>query len=136
MKRIFTGISKNGKLIFDQPEAVEEHLRYEVNGKVEIIIRKPQDKRSIPQNNYYWGVIVKMISEEMGENQKEVHKMLKFEFLSIVAEIPTGKEYLFIRSTTDLTVSEWEDYMTKCRQWASENLNMFIPKPNEYDYNL
>lgn len=133
MRRVFLGTAKEGELIYDEPKAVEEYLRYDVPGKVEVIIRKPKNKRTLPQNKYYWSVIVEMISNETGNSKDDIHKLLKYEFLSEVADIPSGEEYLYIRSSTELTTIEWEDYNKKCRMWASDNLNMFIPKPNEYE---
>lgn len=39
-----------------------------------------------------------------------------------------------LRSTTDLTTIEMEEYLSKIRTWASMTLSCYIPEPNEVDY--
>lgn len=41
-----------------------------------------------------------------------------------------GKEIHVPRSTTEMTTVEFENYMTECRVWASEQ-GYYIPLPNE-----
>jgi hypothetical protein len=99
-----------------------------LNGQtVEVIIRKPKTKRSDLQNNYYWGVVLEILSKELGYDQDELHEILKYKFLKI--ESTLGMEY--IRSTTKLTTGEFEEYLEKIKRWAAEFLGINIPNPNE-----
>ena len=82
--------------------------------------------RSLPENNYYWGVVVEELSQFTGFTPQEVHTLLKNKFLKIVK----GK-LESARSTTDLSVAEFENFLSQVRQWASEELQVFIPIPNE-----
>ena len=82
--------------------------------------------RSLNENDYYWGVVIEEISDFTGFSPQEVHELLKWKFLRIVK----GK-LESCRSTTNLSVGEFEDYLSQIRQWASEELNCFIPLPNE-----
>lgn len=93
---------------------------------VEIIVKKPTKYRSIPENNYYYGVVVKMISDETGSWPDDVHHDLKLLFLRI-----GGDKLPILRSTADLTPAEFEDYLSKIRMWAASFLNLIIPLPNE-----
>lgn len=131
LKRVFTGTVKGCDLEYDEPKKLKQYLCNDISGGVEIVITKPRNQRSIDQNRYYWGVVVKMIAEERGEDRDSVHRFLKTKFLRIVAEFD-GNEFDYVRSTKSLSTTEWEEYMRKCRQWATMELGLFIPKPNEW----
>ncbi len=82
--------------------------------------------RSLKENSYYWGVIVGTLSDHTGFTPEEMHEALKWKFLRIVkGQIES------CRSTTELSVGEFEDYLSKIRIWSSEELNCWLPLPNE-----
>lgn len=82
--------------------------------------------RSLNENSYYWHQIVTPLSEFTGYTTQEIHDALKIKFLKIVkGKIET------IRSTTDLSVYEFETYCEQIRTWASQELNCYLNKPNE-----
>jgi len=57
-------------------------------------------------------------------------KILKNMFLTKHTEIMgIGADY--VKSTTSLSTVEMEDYLSKCRQFGSLTLGIFIPLPNE-----
>ncbi len=85
-----------------------------------------KQSRSLNENNYYWGVVVEELSQHTGFTPPEMHEALKMKFLRIVKG-----QLESCRSTTDLTVGEFENYLSQVRQWASEELQVFIPLPNE-----
>jgi hypothetical protein len=41
-----------------------------------------------------------------------------------------------VRSTSDLSTIEFEEYCSKIRMWASKELGVYIPSPNEPDLDL
>lgn len=75
--------------------------------------------RSNPQNAYYFGVIVDMISQETGNELEETHELLKVRFLK-----PIGK-----KSTTQLTTVEFNTYIEKIQRWSAQELGCVIPDP-------
>jgi len=91
-----------------------------------IEIARAKDRRSIPQNRYYWGVIVTIISSHTGYSLDEAHQELARMFLSYKNG---GKD--FVKSTTALDTFEAEKYYEQCRHWAWHELNLKIPLPNE-----
>jgi hypothetical protein len=90
-------------------------------------LKKAKKKRSAPQNAYYWGVIVLVISDHTGYTSQEAHQELAGMFLSYTHE--NGKR--FVKSTTELNTFEFEQYAEKCRRWAATELDITIPLPNE-----
>ena len=100
--------------------------------EVEVTVDKKQKERSNNQNSYYWGVVLALICETIGEQDADkVHESMRRKFLPIHYDnlLPDGS-----KSTTKLTTVEMEEYLSKIRQWASEFLNCYIPLPNEVDY--
>ena len=95
-----------------------------------MILKKASMIRTNAENSYYWGVIVRMVSDEMAILPDEAHDFLKSLFLKIGVEA-NGKRWEVTKSTASLTVDEFEDYCEKIRQWSANELNCPIPLPNE-----
>lgn len=109
-----------------------------LNGRVEIIIKKIYRKRSIPQNAYYWGVIVGIaadcISEDTGQRitKDEAHGILKQQCNPVeMINKKTGETIEIPGSTTKMTTTEAEDYYERCRRWLAEWFGADVPEPNE-----
>jgi hypothetical protein len=95
--------------------------------KIDLIIKKHGEHCSSNQRGYYWGVIVKMISDYTGHEPDEIHDTLKFKFLK--ERDVKGIEY--VKSTESLTTGEREEYHEQCRKWALIVLGIQIPLPRE-----
>jgi hypothetical protein len=126
---IFFGTVVDGKLILSRSSEFKQYLA-NLKGEVQLTITRRKKIRSSAENAYYWGVIVPMVAEEMGLIPDEAHDYLKSLFLKIGYE-SKGKRYELARSTAILSTEEFEAYAEKCRQWASAELNVYIPLPNE-----
>jgi len=91
--------------------------------------------RSLPENKYYWGVVIEILSQETGYTKEDMHEVLRRMFLKEISHIK-GKsdkiiEVEFSRSTASLKVWEFEEYLENIRTWASSDLGVIIPSPNE-----
>lgn len=86
--------------------------------------------RSLQQNAYYWGVVIDILANETGYTKDEMHEALKVKFLQYenVPGLPT------MRSSTDLSTVEFETYMEMIRRWASQDLGIVIPEPNQTQF--
>jgi len=94
--------------------------------RVTVTVSTYKKYRSNPQNSYYFGVVVALIAEEIGDSVENTHEALKAKFLyDMTGDLPK------VRSTTDLSTLEFEEYLEKIRRFASEFLGMFIPDPND-----
>ena len=97
---------------------------------VEKITKKKE--RSLEQNSYYWGVVIKILEDDgPGYSKDEWHEALKAKFLTYenVPGIPTQL------STTQLSTIEFEIYLEKIRRWAASFLGINIPEPNQVKFN-
>jgi hypothetical protein len=126
---IFYGrIDKTGKVQFDNALAWAQHCQSLKGASVEVTCRKQRTQRSLKQNAAYWAIVVPAIADYCGYEKDEAHEALKFRFLrkgEPDALLPTS------RSTTELTVQEFEDYVRQVRQFAAETLGLDIPEPSE-----
>lgn len=133
MTPIFKGVVERARLHLDDNDKFRDYIAHlGQNIEVEVIVRKRRKKRSMAENNYYWGVVIATLVPEMGLTDKQVHEFLKKEFLLQEIQIK-GKMYNIIRSTTDLSTIEMEDYLEKVRTWSAIELGCVIPLPNEVD---
>jgi len=137
----FYGTVKDRKFI---PDDAESFMRYvhDLEGMrvVATMTKFRQLKpRSGQQNDYYWGVEIEVLREELGYTKDEMHEILKYKFLSKekVTTTKKGRKVAFrvIQSTTELTTAEFESLMSEIRTWASTDLNIYIPEPNEVNFN-
>ena len=96
-----------------------------MRGEVIMKVTKKKKDRSNKQNRYYRGVVVKMLSDQLGYEAEEIHSILGQMFLLVDGPYP------FVRSTKDLTTVEMEEFLARVRRWASVEHGMYIPNPNE-----
>lgn len=93
----------------------------------QIISMSRYSMRSDKENRYYWAVIVKTLADFCGYTSEEMHEALKWQFLKVVTPGKPNK----VRSTSDLTTVEAEEYYESIRQWAAQEYGVIIPLPNE-----
>lgn len=106
-------------------------------GKALVLTLKEQKKRrSLNQNAYYWGVMVRDITKAFREagndmDEQEIHEYLKKEVgkLSRIAVLPDGEVVTIPGSTKRLTTSEFCDYVAKVTAWAA-GMQIMIEPPS------
>lgn len=121
---VFQATTDGTKLTFDAPIRLANYLRTLKGQKLEVVVRKLRSQRSNLQNNYYWGVVLDILSRETGYEISEMHEILKYKFLKVKGKME------YVKSTTKLSTSEFEEYLEKIKRWASIDLNVYIPDPN------
>ena len=121
----FPGNIENGKLTITDRQALKRWL-HTLKGKVYVTIKKKRKKRSTPQNAYMWSCVYKIVSNHTGYTLEECHQLFGKMFLKY-----EKNGHVFIKSTTKLSTVEFEDYMESIRRFASMELSLWIPEPNE-----
>lgn len=129
------GEVKGGKLIADEPELLKQAFRCHEGRRVTVEVRRFRKARSMNQNAYYHGVIVKLVMDVMGEDDPvAAHEVLKFECNSEIRTIGKGedrREYRHPLSTALLSTVEFEAYTDRFRMFAARFFGIYIPLPNE-----
>src|SRR5712692_6391773 len=69
---------------------------------VDLTVEKWKDQRSVQQNRYYWAVVVKIISDDTGNDLETVHKFLKARFLPKRGTVIKGEKQILVGCTHDL----------------------------------
>ncbi len=118
-----------------------EHFRQQAHNLIDglnlniawkVVATRHRKKRSNPQNSYFWGVIVKIICDETGNDANDIHDVLcgecfgwqEYEVMGLRKRRP-------VRGTSQLNVDEFEQFCEWCRAFAASNLGLVIPLPNE-----
>lgn len=102
-----------------------------------ITVERKRKKRSLNQNQYYWGVVIpacKKILEEYGNDvdDEEVHSFLKEHVGKLTGSVIDGKGRRAItKSSASLSTTEFEQYIMRIIVWAATE-HVIIPSPNEH----
>jgi hypothetical protein len=155
LKPKFYGTIQDGKFVHQDPILFSNYLRKWDDGKEMELTIAPKFKRrtqGLPGeetnfNGYYWAVIIRIISDTMGEVDDNVtHALLQqlFNKKGVKVKDPNTKQEINVevpRGTKDLSGAEFAEYCSKIRMWASIPGNLtetgiFIPEPNEMEYEL
>ncbi len=99
---------------------------------MEIVIRKYRSKRTNDQNEYYWGVVIKILSDHFGYESEEMHEELKLMFNPIQSKIDPNRK--IGGSTTKMNTVEFysdqDSYVERICRWAAEQ-GVYIPPPEK-----
>jgi hypothetical protein len=116
----------NGKVEFSDVDGWKADVKRHEGKAVFVTVERIFRQRSIPQNSYYFGIVIPCLMEWSGYDKDEMHEALKEKFLRIekVEGLPST------RSTADLTTIEFMDYIDEIVRWAATQ-GVDIPEPNE-----
>ena len=131
----FGSVSETGILSLNNRKRLQTDLLKFKGCTVEITIKK-KNKRSTPQNSYYHGVVVAEVRHGLLEigyqmTADETHEFLKQKFNSTQIITKDGLVIDVPKSTTELNVSEFSEYIERIARFAAEYLSVVIPMPNQ-----
>ncbi len=126
---------ENGRILWKDTLTISKIFSTYNNKDVVVVIQPEKQRRSLKQNSYYHAVVVKLIADKLGYSEKETNEILKSLFLTVEYEVKlSSKKTITIKtskSTKELSTAGMEDFLSRVRQWASEEIDLFIPLPNE-----
>lgn len=120
---------ENGEPQWEHPGQFERIVQSLKPVRYAVTISEYKRNRSSEQNNYCWGVVYKIMSDETGYTPEEVHQLMAERFLSYEKD-----GHRFVRSTTTLNTAEMEEYLAKVRMFASTELSTYVPMPREVNW--
>lgn len=102
----------------------------ESNDGRDVLIRRVTGTRSVPQNSYYFGVVLKCVSRTTGHSPAELHEIFKRMFLPPVVSVYRGREMRMPGSTASLDKSQFAEYLMRISAEAA-SMGIEIPQPED-----
>ena len=95
-----------------------------------VIVTAEERQRNAQQNRFYWGAVLKQISEEAWVSGRQFDKDTWHEYFArqygVCEEmtLPDGEIITRRKSTTLMTVGEFSDYLNQIQAYAAETLGV------------
>ena len=133
-------LEPSGKLTLENEADLRACLKRMKPGRKSVLIEDLKDTRSLRANRYYFGAVLRPLSEHTGYHVDELHEHFKKELLSAEKKhIALADEHGEIRfegdvefvTTRKLTVREFYDYVERVREIAAE-LGVVTEDPPEH----
>lgn len=108
--------------------------------EVVITFSKPKKSRSNSQNRYYWGCVLTLVQNGLldatGElrSVENIHYKILLPLFAPLNEIvnkDTGETISERLSSSEMTTTQFCEYILEIQKWGSEFLGIDIPSPNE-----
>lgn len=127
----FIGSVEKGVFIPDSPKDYKLAYCQHEGKRLVVSLERYRKNRTPPQNRYYFGVVLKVISLHTGHSPEELHDFFKHEFNSKFERL--GKVEVWIpQSTADLNTQEFSDYIENIKRFAAEKLDgLYVPDADE-----
>ena len=136
-------VDDTGTLKIVGRKGFDEDMKSFAGQTISIKIKKYRKQRSNKQNSYYHSCVIPFVKDgliNMGFearllSNENVHHLLREKFLKEDLSVSDGEhsgEFVtVVKSTTELTTTEFMDYIADIQQWAAEFLGIYIPDPGE-----
>lgn len=126
-----TAYVKDGTLLIRNRKQLElEALNSGLN-EFDVVIKKKTKNRSVLQNRWWWACMT-ILGAELGYRKHEIHEICKFRFLKAeMVNEKTGEVFEYLKSTSDLTTTEFSTLIETVIQWADETFKVKLPMPND-----
>jgi len=131
----FGKVNDDGKLSIIHRKQFDSDLKHLIGREVTIVIENKKKQRSLSQNAFHWAVIIPLLKDKFYElgsiySNKQIHEILKELFLKV--DEPIGSDGLFVtrvKSSTELTTTQWMEFNQSITIWAAEFFKLVIPEP-------
>lgn len=129
--------TEHGIFHIQNRERLKEWARMNPGKQLLVRIDKRGSRRTTQANRYYWGVVVAEvklgflnIGYEM--TAEETHYFLKEKFNPVMIENKQGVVIHVPGTTTQMTKTQFSEYIEKIARFASEFLGIRIPEASEH----
>jgi hypothetical protein len=132
MTPVWRGKMVGGEFKPDRPDDYKKHLQHLEGKRVEQVIERRRQKRSLPQNAFYWGILLPLFAGHVGCEIDEMHATLKERF-PVGAELEAYFEQerlVRLESSSQFTKEQFQFYIERIQRLAAE-LGLYIPDPRE-----
>ena len=128
---------KNGSLTRNR-NLIKDAIATFEGKQIVIKIEKFKKKRSTQQNRFYYGVIIPIVQNCLKEaghvmTNESTHDLIKLKFLkeTLFVNETTGEVIERIKSTTELSTSQFMDLLAEINNFTFEYFGIILPSPND-----
>lgn len=127
-------INEKGEVVIQNRRLLREWASRFKGKNIKIRIECAGSRRSHPQNNFYWGVVVEEIRLALlglghQMTKEETHEFLKMKFNTVQIANEHGEALEVPGTTTTMTKAEFGEYIERIAQWCVEYLGLVLPQP-------
>jgi len=128
---------KNGSLTRNR-NLIKDAIATFEGKQIVIKIEKAKKKRSTQQNRFYYGIILPIVQNCLKEaghvmTNESTHDLIKLKFLkeTLFVNEDTGEVIERIKSTTELSTSQFMDLLAEINNFTFEYFGVSLPSPND-----
>lgn len=105
----------------------------EAGKPLRLIVTQDEKRRNVEQNKRYWGLLLQTIAENAWVNGRQFDKDTWHEYFARMfgvcdeVVLPDGEIITRRKSTTQMTVGEFSDYMQQVEVYAQVELGVEFP---------
>jgi hypothetical protein len=126
-------LKRNRNLILNALESFEGQ-------EVILTIQKARKSRSNPQNSFYWGVVLQLVQSGLKDATGEFRSVENIHYNILlkmfapeneIVNIETGECITEKITSSEMTTTQFSEYIMEIQKWSAEFLGISIPNPNE-----
>jgi hypothetical protein len=126
-------LKRNRNLILNALESFEGQ-------EVILTIQKAKKSRTNPQNSFYWGVVLQLVQQGLKDATGEFRSVENIHYNILlkmfapeneIVNIETGECITEKITSSEMTTTQFAEYIMEIQKWSAEFLGISIPNPNE-----
>jgi hypothetical protein len=128
---------KNGSLTRNR-NLIKDAIATFEGKQIVIKIEKAKKKRSTQQNRFYFGIVLPIVQNCLKEaghimTNESTHDLIKLKFLkeALFVNEETGEVIERIKSTTELSTSQFMDLLAEINNFTFEYFGVSLPSPGD-----
>jgi hypothetical protein len=130
---------ENGKVVRNKQMILNAFNEFE-GSEVLIIISKAKKHRSNNQNAFYWGLVIPIVQQGLKDATGEYRsaEMIHYNILlkmfapeNEIVNTETGECITEKITSSQMTTTQFCEYVMEIQKWGAEFLGIDIPNPNE-----
>jgi hypothetical protein len=108
--------------------------------EVILTIQKARKSRTNPQNSFYWGVVLQLVQQGLKDATGEFRSVENIHYNILlkmfapeneIVNIETGECITEKITSSEMTTTQFAEYIMEIQKWSAEFLGINIPNPNE-----
>lgn len=125
-------VDQSGQFKLDDRKKFIEWVKRFAGHEVVLTVKQKRSQRSLDQNAYWWAVPVRILAEELGYTDSQMHYALLGECFGYRPG-PAGHAIPNVPSSSELNTEQFSHLIDWVLTWAPTELNVRIPAPSEWD---